>query len=136
MEIIVTGATGVLGCSVVPRCVANGHHVRALARSPANAETVRGLGAEPVTFDLFDRQCVQEAVAGSEVVLHLATKIPPTNQLRKDSAWTENDRIRREGTHNLIEAALFHKVQRFVYPSVTLEYPDSEQQWIDATTTA
>src|SRR5258707_2180216 len=51
----------------------------------------------------------------------------------KLASWNENGRIRREGTHNLVEAALAEGgVHVFIYPSFALAYPDSGDKWIDA----
>ena len=86
MKIFITGATGVLGNAVLPLLVAAGHHVRALNRSENNVEILRRLGAEPVLANLFDVESLKAALADSAVVLHLATKIPPTSQLGRRSA--------------------------------------------------
>lgn len=136
MEIFVTGATGVLGRPVVQRLVAAGHHVRGLSRSPANVARLRQLSVEPVEADLFDVAALKAAVADCDAILHLATKIPPTSRAGRISAWVENDRIRRDGTRNLVEAALATDVTTLVYPSFAFVYPDSGERWIDATTTA
>ncbi len=136
MHIFVTGATGVLGNAVVPQLVAAGHRVRALSRSEHNVEVLRRLGAEPVSTDLFDVMSLEQALAGSEAVLHLATKIPPTSQMGRRSAWEQNDRIRGEGTRNLVTAALAVDIHTLLYPSVCLAYSDSGDRWIDASTTA
>src|SRR6476659_4149434 len=69
MNILVTGATGFLGSHLVPKLVAAGHKVRAIARSrpgPALA------GVEVIAGDLKDRDAVRKALAGCEVVYHLA----------------------------------------------------------------
>jgi 2-alkyl-3-oxoalkanoate reductase len=136
MHIFVTGATGVLGKAVVPRLLADGHGVRALSRSEANRKMLQGFGAEPVQINLFDGESLRQALAGCEAILHLATRIPPTMKMAKRSAWQENDRIRREGTRTLVEAALAGgSVQTFIYPSFAFVYPDSGDRWIDADTT-
>ena len=70
-------------------------------------------------------------MAGCDAVLHLATKIPPASEARKRSAWTENDRIRSEGTHALVQAAIREEVQTIVYPSICFLYADNGQEWID-----
>ena len=132
-SVFVTGATGVLGRAVVPRLVAAGHRVRAVVRSEQNEEAVRRLGAEPARADLFAPRSLAEAIAGSDAVLHLATKIPPPAQARKRAAWVENDRLRAEATRNLVDAALASGVATFVYPSFGLVYPDRGDVWIDAT---
>jgi 2-alkyl-3-oxoalkanoate reductase len=136
MEIFVTGATRVLGRPVVQLLVSAGHRVRALSRSEENAAVLRDLDADPVPADLFEVESLKSALTGSDAILHLATKIPPTMKMGRLSAWQENDRIRREGTRNLVEAALaIGGVQTFIYPSFAFVYPDSGDRWIDADTT-
>jgi nucleoside-diphosphate-sugar epimerase len=134
MHVFVTGGTGALGRPVVKRLVAAGHRVRALARSEENVAALRALGAEPVRADLYDAADLHEALAGADAVLHLATRIPGATSAGRPAAWRENDRIRREGTRNLVDAALATGVKTFVYPSVVLVYPDSGDRWIDAAT--
>ena len=62
MQILVTGATGVLGRRVVPLLVAAGHDVTAVARGHADA--LRAAGAAPIELDLFARGAVARAVGG------------------------------------------------------------------------
>ncbi|HWO73851.1 MAG TPA: NAD-dependent epimerase/dehydratase family protein [Dehalococcoidia bacterium] len=134
MRIFVTGATGVLGKAVLPVLAREGHQVRALSRSPQNAELIRKLGAEPVSASLYEPNTLRPALAGSEAVLHLASRIPPTRKVRSRAAWRENDRIRLEGTTNLVDALLETGSSVLVFPSVTFAYPDSGDRWIDAQT--
>ena len=137
MQIFITGATGVLGKTVVPGLLADGHVVYALSRSDMNTEVLERLGAKPVPADLFDAQALGQALAGceAEAILHLATRIPPAMQMGRRSAWQENDYIRREGARALVEAALFAgTVSTFLYPSYALIYPESGDRWIDAET--
>lgn len=137
MNVFVTGATGVLGKATVRQLVKAGHTVFALSRSPKNAELLRQLGAETVAADLFERDSLIKALKNcqAEAILHLATKVPSTMHMGKLSAWQENDRIRRDGTRVLIDAALATKVKTVVYPSFYFVYPDQGQQWIDAAST-
>lgn len=135
MDVFVTGATGVLGRAAIPRLVDAGHHVRGLVHSEQNVALLRHLGAEPAHADLFDAASLEEAVAGCDAILYLATKIPPASAATKLAAWRENDRIRRTGTRAVVEAARAVGVAAVVYPSVTLVYPDSGDAWIDAATT-
>jgi nucleoside-diphosphate-sugar epimerase len=133
--VFVSGATGVLGRATVPQLLASGHTVRALSRGEGNGAAIRALGAEPVRGDLFDPDSLPQAVAGADAIFHLATRIPPSSDLRRRSAWVENDRIRSEGTKNLVDAALATGAQVFVYPSFAFVYPDSGDAWIDAEST-
>jgi nucleoside-diphosphate-sugar epimerase len=134
MKIFVTGATGVLGRPTVQRLVAADHEVHALARSDKNEELLRQLGAIPMRADLFDRRALEQAIPGSEAILHLATKIPPFKDATRREAWDENNRIRSEGTRLLVDVALAAGVQSFIYPSIVFLYPDSGDRWIDADT--
>lgn len=133
--VFVSGATGVLGRATVPQLLASRHTVRALSRGEANDAAIRALGAEPVRGDLFDPDSLRQAVAGADAIFHLATRIPPSSKLRQHSAWAENDRIRAEGTKNLVDAALATGARVFVYPSFAFVYPDSGDAWIDAAST-
>ena len=133
--IFVTGATGVLGRATFPQLLTSGYTVRALSRGEANDAAIRALGAEPVRANLFDPASLSAALAGADAVLHLATRIPPTSDMRHRSAWVENDRIRAEGTKNLVDAALQSGTRVFVYPSFAFVYPDSGDAWIDAAST-
>src|SRR5947209_10074625 len=136
MQIFVTGATRVLGHPVVQALVDAGNRVRALSRSQENVAVLRQLGADAVPASLFEVGSLKPALTGSDAILHLATRIPPTLKMGRLSAWQENDHIRREGTRNLVEAALaVGGVQTFIYPSYAFVYPDSGERWIDASTT-
>jgi 2-alkyl-3-oxoalkanoate reductase len=134
MKVFVAGATGVLGRPTLARLVAEGHDVRAVARSAAKSELVRSLGARPVQVDLFDPVAVRSAVEGVDAVMHLATHIPPIHRAVLPSAWATNDRLRREGTRILVDAALDAAVGRFVKESLAFVYEDGGDRWLDEDT--
>lgn len=108
MRIFVTGGSGALGQSLLPRLEAEGHDVVA----PRHAE-----------IDLFDAEAVQGAVRGAGAVYHLATRIPARGRFEEPGAWAENDRLRTEATRILVAAALDAGAGVFVFPSVILVYP-------------
>ena len=62
MKLLLTGATGRVGRHLLPRPVAQGHDVRAVARSEAGATQVKAAGAEPVLADLFEPGGYQGAI--------------------------------------------------------------------------
>jgi len=136
MDVFVTGGTGVIGRPAIRRLISEGHRVPGLAHSEQATEKLRALGAEPIRADLFDRDAVMAAVRGADAVLHLATRIPLMTRMGKREAWRETDRIRREGTRNLVDAALAADVATFVYPSLAFVYPDGGDRWIDAASMA
>jgi 2-alkyl-3-oxoalkanoate reductase len=126
MQILVVGATGVLGRQVVPRLVERGHTVRALVRRPEQARLVQAAGAKPVAGDILDKASLNIAARECEAALHLATAIP-----RTAGDWSHNDRIRREGTCNLLSAAAATGVRRYIQQSIAMLYGDTGQTVVD-----
>lgn len=131
MNVFVAGATGVLGKRAVARLIAEGHDVTGVARSEEKAQLLRRLGATPVIVDVFAAAAVRDAVAGHDVVMNLATHIPPLSRAVAPGAWRENDRIRIEASRNLVDAALAAHAQRFVQESIAFTYADGGDTWLD-----
>jgi nucleoside-diphosphate-sugar epimerase len=130
MNVFVTGATGVLGRRTVSLLVEEAHTVRGVARSPEKERLLQARGAQPVAVDLFDDASVKDAVAGSEVVFHLATSIPRMRDMPKAAAWETNDRLRTTATKLLVDAALAHGVSTLIAESITFLYDDCGSDWI------
>ena len=135
MKVFLTGATGAIGRPTVRALVAAGHEVTAVARGPEKRAQVEEAGAVGIAVDLFDAGAVAEAVAGHAAVVHLATNIPPIVRAARVSSWATNDRLRRDGSAHLVDAALAAGAGRYVQESIVFSYPDSGDRWIDAATT-
>ena len=106
-----------------------------IARSAQGREALERAGAGAVDADLFDAASLRRAAAGCNVVVNLATHMPSSGmQMIRRSAWIENDRIRREGSSNLVDASLAEGVARFIQESYSPVYPDSGDRWIDEAT--
>ena len=73
MSILLTGATGYIGSSVLPRLLEEGHTVTALVRDDAKAEAVSAAGATAVVGDATDAALVTRLAAESDGVIHLAS---------------------------------------------------------------
>ncbi|WP_242352042.1 NAD(P)-dependent oxidoreductase [Anaeromyxobacter sp. SG64] len=130
MRIFITGSTGVIGRRVVPALLAAGHEVTAVARAPEARERLVRAGANAIALDLLDPAAVRRAVAGHEIVVNLATHIPSPGRMLLPFAWRENDRLRREASANLCEAALAGGASRFVQESFALVYEDAGDAWV------
>lgn len=130
MKCFLAGGTGVIGRRVVPLLVAAGHDVTVLSRSEQADRIVHDLDARSVRADLFDRDDMVSVVSGHDVVINLATSIPPIRRSARRSAWTTNDRIRTEGVANLVAAARSNDVERYVQESITFNYLDGGDSWI------
>lgn len=66
MRVLVTGGSGFLGRHLLPRAIARGHQVVALARSSDAARVVAELGATPVAGDLDDPASTDAAFAEAD----------------------------------------------------------------------
>jgi 2-alkyl-3-oxoalkanoate reductase len=107
MRIFVSGAIGVIGRRVVPVLVSSGLEVTAAGRTVEKCAALASLGAKPVLLDLFAAGAAGRAVAGHDVVINLATHIQPsTMRMLLPWSWRENDRVRREGSTLLVDAAI------------------------------
>lgn len=131
MRIFVTGATGVVGRRAVPLLVAAGHEVTGVARSPEKAAGLEKAGARAAAVDLFDAAAVRRAIAGHAMVINLATSVPPSSRAMLPGAWREMDRIRRDASAILVDAALAEGVGCFIQESFAPIYADRGDEWID-----
>ncbi|WP_448628649.1 NAD-dependent epimerase/dehydratase family protein [Geodermatophilus sp. URMC 64] len=113
------GATGALGKELLPRLVAAGHEVFAMVRSESSEARAAQLGAVPVVADALDRAEVEAAVrqASPEVIVHQLTAIGHIDTRHFDRSFAATNRLRIEGTDNLLAAARAAGVRRFVAQS-------------------
>jgi len=119
MRVLVAGATGAMGKQLVPRLADAGHEVFAMTRTEAGKARAAELGAVPVIADALDRAGVEAAVrrAGPEVVVHQLTAIRHIDTRHFERSFAATDRLRVEGTDNLLVAARAVGVRRFVAQS-------------------
>lgn len=115
MQVAVVGASGVFGRTVLPLLLERGHRVRAIVRDP-RAFVTAVAGCEVVAADILQLPTLGPALEGCDAVMHLATAIPKPGGAID---WTLNDRIRREGTRNLIEATRLGR-PRYLQQSVAM----------------
>jgi 2-alkyl-3-oxoalkanoate reductase len=118
LRIFLAGATGTLGRRLVPQLIDRGHHVVGTTRS--NPDRVRELGAEPVVVDPLDRAALVAAVVAAEpdVVVHQLTALTGIGLARNfDKTFAMTNRLRTEGTDNLIAAARAAGARRLVWQS-------------------
>jgi len=120
MRIFVAGATGALGRQLVPQLVAAGHDVVGMARSPERTGAVAALGARPVVADALDAGAVARAVAEAEpeVIVHQLTSLAGAMDLKHpEEFFATTNRLRTEGTDNLLAAGRAVGIRRFIAQS-------------------
>jgi len=114
MLAFVTGATGFLGSHVARALAEQGAELRLLVRPTSDLRNLDGLKADRVLGDLRDAVSIEKALAGCEVVFHVAADYRLWVRGR-DSG--EMYRSNVEGTRSLLEAARKQGVRRVVYTS-------------------
>jgi nucleoside-diphosphate-sugar epimerase len=135
MRILLTGATGVIGCRALPLLLAQGHSVTVAVRRELSNQMLGAGGARQVHADLFDLEALKRALVGHDTLINLATHMPSAAwKMMLRSAWHQNDRIRTLGVRNLVDAALATGVERVIQESFAPTYPDCADRWIEETT--
>ncbi len=112
MLAFITGATGFVGSHVARVLAEQGADLRLLIRSSSNTKNIAALKADRVLGDLRDAASLEKAMAGCEVVFHVAADY---------RLWVRDpDQMYRsnvEGTRAILEAARKNRVRRVVYTS-------------------
>jgi nucleoside-diphosphate-sugar epimerase len=121
MNIFVAGGTGAIGVPLVRALVAAGHHVTALTRSAGKQAEIRALGAAPAVADALDRNALIAAVGAAHPthVIHQLTALPKDGP-RRAADLAATNRLRIDGTRNLLDAAINAEARRFVVGSFAI----------------
>ena len=96
-----------------------------MTRRRDRAELLRSIGAEAATGDVFDTRTLGEIVGAAkpDAIVHQLTSLPQAINPRNIGAqFAANDRIRVEGTRNLVSAALGAGVEKVVAQSIAFVY--------------
>jgi dihydroflavonol-4-reductase len=111
-QILITGATGLVGSAVARKLVAQGFRVRALVRPSSPRLHLDELGLEFVGGDIRDAESVRRAVAGIRYVFHVAADY---RLWARDPSEIFAANV--EGTRIVMQEARRAGVERVVYTS-------------------
>ncbi len=114
MKILITGAGGDIGSNLTSTLLKQGHKIRAMVRSPQEANRIRQPGVEIFIADITDPKTLDGAALNVETAYHLAAAlfvVNPEEQLRK---------INYEGTINVANECIDKGVKQFIFPSFPL----------------
>lgn len=122
MKVLLAGATGAIGIPLTRRLLAHGHEVLGLTRDRVGADRLVSLGATPVVANALDRADLLRAIDGlsADAVIHELTAL--RKMPRQFSEMATTNRLRTEGTANLLAAAARLGAERFVTQSMILGY--------------
>jgi nucleoside-diphosphate-sugar epimerase len=112
-DFLVTGGAGFLGINLCRHLLRLGHRVTSLDRVEFNYPERAEVRA--IRGDIRDAATVHDAMRDAKVVVHCAAALPlaPEREIRTTEV---------NGTRLLLESALFHEVERFIYLSSTAVY--------------
>jgi nucleoside-diphosphate-sugar epimerase len=118
MRVLVAGASGVIGRSLLPHLAKEGHDVIGTTRSAGKSGLLHALGARPVVVDAFNRDALFTLLRRErpQAVIHMLTSLHAGD-------FAANTRLRIEGTRNLVDAARDIGVARIVAESFCLYAP-------------
>lgn len=109
--ILITGATGFIGRTLVRQLSSIGYPLRAMIRSsPQTPRLPKGVPVEVAVVSLADKRGLRAALRDVDVIIHLASA---ENQGSRGNLLTADI----QGTENLVEAASDAGVDRIVYLS-------------------
>jgi nucleoside-diphosphate-sugar epimerase len=129
MRVFVAGGTGAIGKQLTPLLASAGHEVYVLVRQESAPGRVDDLGGHAVIGDLLDAGQVANAVGmvEPEAVVHMATAIPRDLSPRKFAEqFATTNRLRSEGTRNLLSAASKIGASRVISQSIAFAYDPHE----------
>ena len=123
-RVFVAGASGAIGRPLVRRLVEAGHEVRGMTRRDAAAVEIEAVGAKGVVCDVYDRDALARAIADArpEVLVHELTALPDVFDFRDPNLYAPTNRVRTEGTRNLIAAGQEAGTDRIVAQSIAFVY--------------
>ncbi|TWB09547.1 nucleoside-diphosphate-sugar epimerase [Rhizobium sp. ERR 1071] len=130
--IFLAGATGAIGKRLVPQLRAAGYDVFGTTRSADKARDLQAVGVRPVVVDVFDADGLKRAVVAAkpDVIIHQLTDLPPAVDPSRGAEFAaRNARIRREGTANLMQAAIAAGVGRVVAQSIAWAYAAGKEPY-------
>ena len=106
---LVTGGNGFLGRYIVEKLLAGGWEVISISRRPS--PELEAIGAKTVTASVTDKPALVKAMAGVDVVFHVA------GHVSMGGPWNRFCQTNILGTRNVIEACRENHVPKLVYTS-------------------
>ena len=119
MRIFLAGATGVIGIRLLRLMLAEGHVIAGMTRTQGKIDGLRAAGVTPVLCDVFDQKSLIAAVKEfrPDLIVHQVTDLP--DEIEKLADFLPgNDRVRSEGTRNLLTAAQAVDASGFLAQSI------------------
>ena len=128
MNILVTGGAGYIGSTVARQLLDAGHSVSVFDNLSSGHRAAVPKAATFVQGDILDRAALDSVLGGAHfaAVMHFAAFIEAGESMREPGRFFRNNVT---GALTLIDAAVAHDVQRFVFSSTAGVYASRMARW-------
>lgn len=125
--VLVTGAGGFLGRTLVNDLLEGGYHVRALVRTGSSSSDCKT--RDVIVGDIRNPRCARMATAGCDSVIHLAGQAHALDD--EGVSDDEYQSVNVDGTRHLLEGAVAGEVQRFIFASSVKVFGETTTGCVD-----
>ncbi|MBD3390044.1 NAD-dependent epimerase/dehydratase family protein, partial [Candidatus Micrarchaeota archaeon] len=119
MKILITGGSGFIGSNLANELLFRGHEVRLV--DTLNKPAIKLDGVIVQKGDITDKEFLEKAVSGCEIVFHEAALISVPDSFKKPEKFME---VNVQGTRNVLEACRKHDVEKVILASSAAVYGD------------
>jgi UDP-glucose 4-epimerase len=128
-KVLVTGAAGFLGESLVEKLCRSGHHVRVVLHDSQHPISQLG-NVETVAADIRDAKSVQDIADGCGAIVHLAAKVHALDDSGEEQDY---EAVNVDGTKHILDAAVRSGVSRIVFASSVKVFGEETTECVDET---
>ncbi len=128
-KVLVTGAAGFLGTSLVEKLCRSGHHVRVVLHDSQHPISQLG-NVETVAADIRDAKSVQDIADGCGAIVHLAAKVHALDDSGEEQDY---EAVNVDGTKHILDAAVRSGVSRIVFASSVKVFGEETTECVDET---
>lgn len=130
-KVLVTGAAGFLGATLVNELCKAGVEVRAVVREPSRYQSFSP-GVETRAADVRHASQTEEVASGCEAIVHLAAKVAGIDDSQTGKEYED---VNVEGTRHILDAAMRSGVRRIVFTSSVKVFGEETDGCIDESQT-
>jgi UDP-glucose 4-epimerase len=128
-KVLVTGAAGFLGASLVEKLCRLGHHVRVVLHDSPHPISQLG-NVETVLVDIRDPKNVQNIADGCGAIVHLAAKVHALDDSGEEQDY---EAVNVDGTKHILDAAVRSGVNRILFASSVKVFGEETRECVDET---
>ena len=125
-KILVLGASGFVGSSLVKQLTTDGYMVRCLARTPEKLKNFADRGCEIIKGDIVDALSVEQALESMDAVYISIHTLAPQQAGTASMGFMD---IELKGLENIVKGCKLQNVQRLIYVTAIGVSADKTDPW-------